>query len=553
MTIKDVIVDTMIKSDKSFSAVSLSDSLYDTKKNVEKLAEKSVPIHINDRYGNELSAIGTPNDRVQSFTNYGYSNDTLNWTLWLSLYNDSWVFRRAIDKPSQDVVNCGFSLNGDEDYNIIYKQFEKHKSKLIELVMWGALFGGSIAVMMFDGITDEEMSHPLKKSQIKGKVMKLYVTDRWYGVGENFTNTVRSMTDIDFGTPTSYNITFADGHACTVHHSFVLRYEHRTAPRLIKNGQLQGWGYAEGAHILNELSRDDQLKSSITSLVNKSLIEVIKMKGMKGVFMGADKGNEDQLRMRLEMVNWGRSFNSLTFLDTEDDYQQHNFSGVTGLADLMEKNMRLIAAALEMQGILYGDLDGGFSADTVAMQRYAIVIKNRCDTYYRPVLYKLLKILFIQAGLDDTKISFEFNSINQAQENKDKSAAIGEYTRSLVELVNNGVISKYQMAVSMKDYINKNIISIQFDEERLNMLKYEEEMLIVQSYKKLGKKDSVPEGGMGGSGFGGEAVPPMMESPEAGFGQEDFGSDELNEPTETSLPEAPAESNDFGGFEEGNE
>ena len=38
-----------------------------------------------------------------------------------------------------------------------------------------------------------------------------------------------------------------------------------------------------------------------------------------------------------------------------------------------------------------------------------------------------------------------------------------------------------------------------------------------------------------------------------GVGQEDFGSDELNEPTEASLPEAPAESNDFGGFEEGNE
>lgn len=554
MDVKDIISDAALKADAPFRSISLADSIEDSKHRIEELAKNSIPVTINDRYGNELSATGIPNDRVQSFTNYGYSNDTLNWTLWLSLYNDSWVFRRAIDKPSQDVVNCGFSIQGDQDYSIIYKQFEKHKSKLIELVMWGALFGGSIAVMMFDGISDEEMSHPLHKSQIVGKTMKLYVTDRWYGVGENFTQTVKSMKDIDFGTPVSYNVTFADGHACTVHHSYILRYEHRTAPRLIKNGQLQGWGYAEGAHILNELSRDDQLKSAVTSLVNKSLIEVIKMKGMKGIFMGADKGNEEQLMKRLEMVNWGRTFNSLTFLDTEDDYQQYNFSGVTGLADLMEKNMRLIAAALEMQGILYGDLDGGFSADTVAMQRYAIVVKNRCDTYFRPVLYKFLKVLFIQAGLDDKNISFEFNSINQSQENKDKSAAIADYTRSLTELVNNGVISKYQMAISMKEFINKNQVSIQFDEERLNMLKYEEEMLILQSYKKLGKKESQDSmTGMGGSAIGGSAMSGEMSSPEAGFGEEDFGNDEIMESTEMSLPEAPEQSNDFGGFEESNE
>ena len=157
MKVQDIFIDSAMKSDKAFQAVSLADSVEDTKRRIESLAEGSIPVTINDRYGNELSATGTPNDRVQSFTNYGYSNDTLNWTLWLSLYNDSWVFRRAIDKPSQDVVNCGFSLNGTEDYSLVYKQFERHKSKLIELVMWGSLFGGSVAVMLFDGISDEEI------------------------------------------------------------------------------------------------------------------------------------------------------------------------------------------------------------------------------------------------------------------------------------------------------------------------------------------------------------------------------------------------------------
>lgn len=61
------------------------------------------------------------------------------------------------------------------------------------------------------------------------------------------------------------------------------------------------------------------------------------------------------------MVNWGRNFNSLTFLDKDDEYQQNTYSGLAGLSDLLEKNMWLISAALEMQGVLYGDLKQGFS------------------------------------------------------------------------------------------------------------------------------------------------------------------------------------------------
>ena len=247
------------------------------------------------------------------------------------------MFRRAIDKPAQDEVNCGFTLFGDLDFSKAYKSFGRYKSDMIRLLMWGALFGGSVAVMMFDTVPDEEMQNPIKLAKIKGARMRLYVTDRWYGVSTEGSDTVSDMRDIDFGKPTMYNITFADGKSFRVHHSYVLRYEHRTAPQLVKTGQLQGWGYAEGAHILNELSRDDQLKSSITSLVNKSLIEVIKMSGMRGVFMGTDKGNEEQLRKRLEMVNWGRTYNSLTFLDKDDEYEQREFSGLTGLAQLISR------------------------------------------------------------------------------------------------------------------------------------------------------------------------------------------------------------------------
>ena len=487
MSFKTSLQNIIVKDSKAFSSSSFMDTAEEKIESSLKLGDSSKPmVAVRDAYVNTLTGAGNA-DVQRSFTNYNLSNDTMNWALWLTMYNDSWVFERAINKPAQDMVSCGFTLSGNEDYSKIYRAFNKHKSKITELLMWGALFGGSVAVLMFDGISDEEMKEPIKKDKIKGKAFKLYVSDRWYGVGVTENKTVTNMRDIDFGKPMMYNITFADGRNVEVHHSYVLRYEHRTAPNLIKNGQLQGWGYAEGAHILNELARDDQLKSAIQTLVNKSLIEVIKMAGMRGVFMGTDKGNEAQLTKRLEMVNWGRSYNSLTFLDKDDDYQQNTFSGLSGLSDILQQNMWLISAALEMQGVLCGDLRGGFSQAADDIKRYSKTIKNRCETLYRPVLTKFLKIMFIVYEIQGP-LDFEFNSYDQTEENNERIESIDKFSESLSKLNEKGIISKYQMAKSLKEYIQKNRIDIAISDEQLNRLKLEEENEILEAYKKMGKQ-----------------------------------------------------------------
>ncbi len=296
------------------------------------------------------------------------------------------------------------------------------------------------------------------------------------------------MRDIDFGKPKYYDVTFADGKSYKVHHSRVLRYEGRTAPKLIKNGQLQGWGYAEGSHILNELSRDDQLKASITSLVNKSLIEVVKMDGMRGLFMGIDNGAREQVEKRLEMVNWARTYNSLTLLDSKDEYIKNELSNISGLSQLLETNMWLVAASLEMQGVLFGDLKGGLSQESDAFKRYAVTIENRCNSYLRPVVQKLLMVIYMICGVKDTNGNlinpyFEFNNLIKEEINADRTTSIQNYANMLETLSRQGVISKYQFAISLQNFINNGNIAIEFNEIQLNKLKYEEEMEILATYK----------------------------------------------------------------------
>lgn len=450
------------------------DDVEETQSKIENAAKDMMPVvnshkGIRDSYGNSLLSVGT-DDKVATFTNYGFSNDSLNWTLWLALYNDSWVFRRAIDKPAQDEIRCGIELQGDYNKDAIYRMLKKHRFELIQLLQWGALFGGSVAVMMFDNLSDPDYEKPLDKEKIKqSKCMRMYVTDRWYGCAPDYSCTVTNMEDSDFGKPKFYSITFADNKTLRVHHSYVLRYEHRTAPKLVKNGMLQGWGYAEGSHILNELARDDKLKASIQSLIDKSLIEVIKMSGMRGIFMGADSDNEQQLRKRLEMVNWGRNFNSLTFLDTDDDYQQNTYSGLSGLSDLLEKNMWLVSAALEMQGVLFGDLKQGFSDDTNALERYDITILGRCESYVRPVHEKLIKVLMLMKGID-AKVEFEYKSLLADKQDEKALEALDKFTNLCSKLLQDGVITTQQYAKAMVDYTNKGLIDFNMDEKYIEGL-----------------------------------------------------------------------------------
>lgn len=460
----------MLSLVKKHSAMNdeFENKITDSANNIREHCKDSIVV--NDSYGNSLLAIGN-DDKVKDFSSYSFSNDTLNWPLWLALYNESWVFKRAIDKPAQDSIRAGISIQGEFDKkNEVNKRLKSYGNDLTQLLQWGALFGGSVAFAMFDNFSTEDYEKPFNATKVaQAKTMKFYVVDRWYGLQPDYDNVVTDMSSIDYGKPKYYTVTMADGKSYKYHHDYTIRYEHRTAPKLVKNGMLQGWGYSEGSHILNELCRDEKLKSSIQSLINKSLIEVIKMSGMRGIFMGADNENEDQLRKRLEMVNWGRGFNSLTFLDKEDEYSMNSFSGLGGLSDILQQNMWMIAAALEMQGVLFGDMKQGFANDSDALERYDETIHTRCEAYVRPILEKLLKFIYAMLNITE-KPQFEFNSLLLKVKEKEQMESIEKFVNLCSKLLADGVITAKQYAEALKTYTTKSIIDFKLTDENINKM-----------------------------------------------------------------------------------
>ena len=438
----------------------------------DRLQEKAKSFQ--DSYSNSVMALGD-DDKLAQFDTYDFDTDTLNWWLWLALYNDSWVFKRVIDKPSQDMIRPGISINGRSDFSKVYKDIESLKSDLIRLVQWGRLFGGSVMVLLFNGISFEAMAEPMKdhyEEIKKSNIIKSYVTDRWFGCAPDYSDIVSNLANIDFGKPKYYQITFADGKSYKIHHSWVLRYENRTAPNFIKTGYLNGWGYSEGSHIIRELERDDKLKASIQTLTDKALIEVFKMKGLKGIYMGVDARTQAQLDKRLSAVQYARNVNSLTFIDSDDDYIQHNFSGLTGLADILQQNMWQIAAAVEMQGVLFGDLSNGFSTDSDSLERYDETIQNLNEAYARPVYTKLLKILYKKYDINE-EISFTFNSIIPEKKNQVKIDDIRSILDICSTMIKDRALDPEQEAQIISEYLDSGQINFHFDKKNFNNLSIE--------------------------------------------------------------------------------
>lgn len=370
---------------------------------------------ITDAYTNPLTLNGQANP-LEQLSSLNYNNITLNWWLSIAMYDNSGIFKIAIDTLSQDLVKGGITPNVE---NVLVKKFiqtryNRLKPELISGMKNAQLFGGALGIIMFDSIKDYSKEPDINLLR-KAKKITIRVFDRWQ-LSPSATKVTNPMDD-DFGMNMYYTVMDNNAEGLTkVHHRYCMRFVLREAPKIVKD-LLSGWGYSSLAHIYTELMKDQQLKHSIVSLINKALLEVVQMSGMKGLFSAlADPASQQEIESRLEMVNRYRNNNSLIFLDKEDQYSQFSFGGLSGLADLMESNKDDLCAILEMSKLLlFGDTKGGLSgnADSEYLW-YQGKINGKQEEYLRRPLTKLLKFISYMTPMDEEEIKeldFQFNSI----------------------------------------------------------------------------------------------------------------------------------------------
>lgn len=376
-------------------------------------------------------------DKGLSSSEYYQDMVTLDRATITSVYHSSWIFRRIIDKVAQDMWSAGITIEGDippEGLARVQKRLSRLKSDCIWATQQARLYGGAASLIMVNDQA-ESLEEPLDLTKIKkGSAIQLWTTDRWWGLSTS-TEKVTNYKSRDFNTPKYYEFCIDDinEHKSSntnirVHHSRVLRWVNRRSVRLI-NTLLQGWGISELEHIYQDLMLHENAKYATSSLLDKTLLEIVKVEGLRGVMQGLGLGSqaqEQELATQMAGLNNFR-MNSTVLLDKENDYTQFaaNFSGVS---DILTTQEDFLAGAAEMPKVLlFGETKGGLTSDSPAeMEFYAQTILGKSEEMLRPVLDKLLPVILACEGIQiPNNLDYDFESIAGITQEKQLSLLNG--------------------------------------------------------------------------------------------------------------------------------
>lgn len=370
-------------------------------------------VQLRDGYfGNPMQRTGVfaPNTMAGR---YDMNMITFNRGELTALYHSCWELRKGVDKVSEDMWARGVEISDQEEPDKLkglYTWFARQASEMIYATEQARLFGGAVTLMMVnDG--ERDLSKPLKLENVKkGARVNFYTTDRWYGV-EQSEEKVDDFQDPSFGEPKFYNFQIdGSGSIIKVHHSRVLRWVNKRSVRLV-DVQLMGWGVSEVEAVLQDLMNYANVKGSSASLVNKALVEIIKLQGLRGVMTGLAGGNAQAttvLAGQMAAINDFRNSNGVSLLDAQDDYQPHQMS-FSGLSDLIEANRPIVAGAFNMPLFyLFGDLKSGvFSSEESPEAR---MYENFIGVRQNEMLYKnVRKLLILGSKVTGTKLMEDFD------------------------------------------------------------------------------------------------------------------------------------------------
>ena len=368
-----------------------------------------------DGYSNAAAFLGEDSPLISSgtFRRSGLSNQL---ELLTTAYRESWLAKRIIDMPCEDMTRAWYSLVTslpDRALRKLYALEAEHsiQQEMTNAIRWARLYGGSVAVMILKG-EDNIMDQPIDPDLLLPDCFEgLLVLDRTQGI-EPSLEIVTDMSDPDFGLPMYYTVTLDNEERGTVriHHSRVLRFIGRELPRMEMVAQ-NYWGASELEHIWDELQKRCATSANIAQLIFQANITTLKMGDMGAhMALGSDQKREKVLQTIFN-ENRLRTSYGVQLLSSEDSMETHAYT-FGGLSEIYEAFMMDMAGAAEIPATkLFGRSPQGMNSTGEAdLRNYYDMIAQMQERVLRPALEKLLPVMAISCWgyvPEDLEIVFE--------------------------------------------------------------------------------------------------------------------------------------------------
>ena len=368
-----------------------------------------------DGYSNAAAFIGEDSPLMAAGT-FVRSGLTAQSELLTTTYRVSWLAKRIIDMPSEDMTRAWYRLSTslpEGEIDLLRRLEARHsvKQEITNAIRWGRLYGGSLAVMVIAG-EEDRLEEPLDYDNLLPDCFQgLLVLDRAQGV-EPSLELVSDLDDPDFGLPAYYTVQLdmQDLKSVRVHHSRVLRFIGRELPRT-ETVRENYWGASELEHIWDELQKRSAASANIAQLIFQANVTVLKMGDFGGNLAAGSERMKETLFRSIMNENRLKTSYGVQVMSADDSMETHSYS-FAGLSDIYESFMMDMAGAAEIPATkLFGRSPQGFNATGESdLRNYYDMIAQMQERLLRPALEKLLPVMAISCWgyvPEDLEIVFE--------------------------------------------------------------------------------------------------------------------------------------------------
>ncbi len=413
------------------------------------------PIFTNDAFSNPLARLGFGTPNLTEYTEYIKTNFTSDYNTITALYRENWIVKRIVDVVAEDMTKNWYRITSQispESKKQIARLEARTRvrSKVLEGLKWGRLYGGAAAIIVIEG-QEDMLDQPINYDLIMpGSFKGLIVVDRWSGISPD-SELEDNINDPEFGLPKYYTVADESfGLGIRVHHSRIIRFLGRPLPNIEQQAE-QYWGTSELEHVQAELKKYDNTSYNIASLVYSANLKVYQMDGFDQLGTLNTTAMKD-LFNTLSLMNWMMSSQGMQIMGQKDVFSTHQYT-FSGLSDIYEMFMLDISGAAAIPVTkLFGRSPAGMNATGESdMANYYDSIEEQQEATLRPLIEKLLPIMCIsEFGAIPDDLDFEFEPVRRPSE-EEKKNILTQTTGAITSIYQAGIISQQIALKELRD------------------------------------------------------------------------------------------------------
>jgi hypothetical protein len=398
---------------------------------------------VGDTFQNMAANLGYGTNNLSSGASYGFNPLSRNRNLLEWMYRGSWLVRKVVDCPADDMTREGIAIESDmapdqiDEFTAYWTNLQLWQ-RMNATLKWARLYGGALCVLMIDG---QDMSTPLRLDTVgKGQFQGLLVLDRWMVWPKD-----KLVKDYgaDYGRPEQYEVV-ADARSVprmTIHHTRCIRFDGVELPYWQKMAE-NDWGLSVIEPLWDRMIAFDSATQGAAQLIYKAHLRILKLPQYRELVASGGPLFQAVLK-QIHMIRAMQTNEGLTVIDAEDEFDSQSYS-FAGLSDMMIQFGQQVSGAADVPMTrMFGQSPAGMNSTGESdLRNYYDGVKSHQEFRLRRPVKMLLDVTHRSLyGLPLPKgFNYSFKPLWQLTE-ETKAQIASSHAQSIDGLLQSGVFT----------------------------------------------------------------------------------------------------------------